>query len=110
MAPTLRSSRAWRLPSHAEDCAVAVGALQDKAEWRVLQHTQRISIHSISKQRVASCGGELREGKPGRAGKTLRFCYDRLSSLLKTLEITDMDDFTPLHMASMLPAWCRLKP
>ena len=34
-----------------------------------------------------------------RAGKTLRFCYDRLSSLLKTLEITDMDDFTPLHMA-----------
>ena len=33
------------------------------------------------------------------AGKTLRFCYDRLSSLLKTLEITDMDDFTPLHMA-----------
>ena len=35
----------------------------------------------------------------GHAGKTLRFCYDRLSSLLKTLEITDMDDFTPLHMA-----------
>ena len=34
-----------------------------------------------------------------RAGKTLRFCYDRLSSLLKTLEITDMDDFTPLHLA-----------
>eukprot|EP00884_Botryococcus_braunii_P019385 jgi/Botrbrau1/612/Bobra.0161s0008.1 len=25
--------------------------------------------------------------------KTLRFCYDRLSSLLKTLEITDTDDF-----------------
>ena len=36
------------------------------------------------------------------AGKTLRFCYDRLSSLLKTLEITDMDDFTPLHMARTL--------
>ncbi len=34
------------------------------------------------------------------AGKTLRFCYDRLSSLLKTLEITDMDDFTPIHLVA----------
>ena len=34
------------------------------------------------------------------AGKTLRFCYDRLSSLLKTLEITDMDDFMPIHMVA----------
>ena len=34
------------------------------------------------------------------AGKTLRFCYDRLSSLLKTLEITDMDDFVPIHMVA----------
>lgn len=42
-----------------------------------------------------------------RAGKTLRFCYDRLSSLLKTLEITDMDDFTPLHMARRAPVSCR---
>ena len=42
-----------------------------------------------------SCATALR----ARAGKTLRFCYDRLSSLLKTLEITDMDDFTPLHLA-----------
>lgn len=33
-------------------------------------------------------------------GKTLRFCYDRLSSLLKTLEITDMDDFTPIHLVA----------
>jgi hypothetical protein len=34
------------------------------------------------------------------AGKTLRFCYDRLSSLLKTLEITDMDEFVPIHMVA----------
>lgn len=30
-------------------------------------------------------------------GKTLRFCYDRLTSLLKTLEITASDDFGGLH-------------
>ncbi|KAK2079810.1 hypothetical protein QBZ16_002205 [Prototheca wickerhamii] len=30
-------------------------------------------------------------------GKTLRFCYDRLSSLLRTLEISDTDDFGALH-------------
>lgn len=39
-------------------------------------------------------------GVPAAAGKTLRFCYDRLSSLLKTLEITDMDDFTPIHLVA----------
>lgn len=36
----------------------------------------------------------------GGAAKTLRFCYDRLSSLLKTLEITDTDDFTPIHLVA----------
>lgn len=29
--------------------------------------------------------------------KTLKFCYDRLISLLKTLEITETDDYTPIH-------------
>ena len=36
----------------------------------------------------------------GIDGKTLRFCYDRLQSLLKTLEITDTDDFTPLQLVA----------
>lgn len=35
-----------------------------------------------------------------RAGKTLRFCYDRLTSLLKTLEITDTDEFNPIHLVA----------
>ena len=35
-----------------------------------------------------------------RAAKTLRFCYDRLTSLLKTLEVTDADDFTPISMVA----------
>lgn len=30
-------------------------------------------------------------------GKTLRFCYDRLTSLMKTLEISATDDFGPIH-------------
>ena len=34
------------------------------------------------------------------AGKTLRFCYDRLSSLLKTLEVTDLDSYTPIHLVA----------
>ena len=34
------------------------------------------------------------------AAKTLRFCYDRLSSLLKTLEISAVDDFTPIHLVA----------
>ena len=29
-----------------------------------------------------------------------RFCYDRLSSLLKTLEITDTDEFTPVQLVA----------
>ena len=41
----------------------------------------------------------LRSGRKAFcAAKTLRFCYDRLTSLTKTLEITDTDEFTPLNM------------
>ena len=29
-----------------------------------------------------------------------RFCYDRLSSLLKTLEVTDTDELTPLQLVA----------
>lgn len=35
-----------------------------------------------------------------RPAKTLCFCYDRLSSLMKTLEVTDVDDFTPIHLVA----------
>ncbi len=29
-----------------------------------------------------------------------RFCYDRLSSLLKTLEITNTDEYTPIQLVA----------
>jgi len=32
--------------------------------------------------------------------KSLRVCYDRLQSLLKTLEVTDTDDFTPIQLVA----------
>ncbi|KAG1659685.1 hypothetical protein FOA52_004324 [Chlamydomonas sp. UWO 241] len=32
--------------------------------------------------------------------KTLRFCYDRLSSLMKTLEVTDTDDYQAVHLVA----------
>jgi DNA excision repair protein ERCC-2 len=31
-------------------------------------------------------------------GKTLRFCYDRLVSLMRTLEVSSTDEYTPIHM------------
>ena len=33
-------------------------------------------------------------------GKTLRFCYDRLVSLMRTLEISSTDEYTPIHMVA----------
>lgn len=32
--------------------------------------------------------------------KTLRFCYDRLVSLMKTLEVTSTDEFTAIHLVA----------
>ncbi|KAL6748525.1 hypothetical protein V8C86DRAFT_1139607 [Haematococcus lacustris] len=32
--------------------------------------------------------------------KTLKFCYDRLSSLLKTLEVTDTQEFIPVQLVA----------
>ena len=33
-------------------------------------------------------------------GKTLRFCYDRLASLMRTLEISSTDEYTHIHMVA----------
>lgn len=35
-------------------------------------------------------------------GKTLRFCYDRLSSLMKTLELHNTDEYWPIQVCSPL--------
>jgi len=36
----------------------------------------------------------------GIDGKTLKFCYDRLTSLLKTLEVVDMEEFNALSLVA----------
>ena len=41
---------------------------------------------------------------PGSDGKTLKFCYDRLTSLLKTLEVVDMDEFNALSLVANFAA------
>lgn len=40
----------------------------------------------------------------GIDGKTLKFCYDRLTSLLKTLEVVDMDEFNALSLVANFAA------
>ncbi|KAK9867834.1 hypothetical protein WJX84_011959 [Apatococcus fuscideae] len=60
---------------------------------------QRLNVQVVETETPATFLAHLQE-KVAIEGKTLRFCYDRLASLLKTLEITDMDDFTPIHLVA----------
>ncbi|KAK9840775.1 hypothetical protein WJX81_004020 [Elliptochloris bilobata] len=60
---------------------------------------QRMTVQAVEQESPTTFLAQLTE-RMQIDGKTLRFCYDRLSSLLKTLEITDMDDFTPLHLVA----------
>lgn len=64
----------------------------------MLQETTR--YHGIASTDMVPTFMHASSSIPHAAGKTLRFCYDRLTSLLKTLEITDTDDFTPIHMVA----------
>ncbi|KAK9916757.1 hypothetical protein WJX75_006598 [Coccomyxa subellipsoidea] len=67
---------------------------------RLVEHLKgRISVQIVEQESCTTFLATLQETM-AVDGKTLRFCYDRLSSLLKTLEITDMDDFTPIHLVA----------
>lgn len=59
----------------------------------------RVSVTAVVSQ---SCSAFLDDVATGVAidGKTLRFCYDRLTSLIKTLEIHNTDDFWPLQLVA----------
>lgn len=59
----------------------------------------RVTVTSVVSQ---SCSAFLEDVAKGVAidGKTLRFCYDRLTSLIKTLEIHNTDDFWPLQLVA----------
>lgn len=59
----------------------------------------RVTVTAVVSQ---SCAAFLDDVAAGVAidGKTLRFCYDRLTSLIKTLEIHNTDEFWPLQLVA----------
>ena len=61
--------------------------------------SSRLNSAVVEQQSPAAFLAHL-QGALGVDAKTLRFCYDRLASLLKTLEISDTDDFTPIHLVA----------
>ncbi|GBG88390.1 hypothetical protein CBR_g47089 [Chara braunii] len=65
---------------------------------RLVQHLRTcLEITHVKSEGPYSFLHDL-NNKVGIDQKPLRFCYDRLQSLLLTLEVTDMDEFTPLHI------------
>lgn len=64
---------------------------------RLVAHlTDRLATPDVETQSPTAFLATLQTAL-GVDGKTLRFCYDRLASLLKTLEISATDDFAPIH-------------
>jgi DNA excision repair protein ERCC-2 len=59
----------------------------------------RVGVNHVVSQ---SCSSFLDDVAKGVAidGKTLRFCYDRLGSLMKTLELHNTDDYLPLQLVA----------
>ena len=60
---------------------------------------QRLRARAVEQQSPAAFLAHLQSAL-GVDARTLRFCYDRLASLLKTLEISDTDDFGPIHLVA----------
>jgi DNA excision repair protein ERCC-2 len=58
--------------------------------------TRRLGARAVEQQSPPAFLADL-QAALGVDGRTLRFCYDRLASLLKTLEIADTDEFGALH-------------
>ena len=57
---------------------------------------RRMSVRSVMHENPGTFLAALQEDVAIDA-KTLKFCYDRLISLMKTLEITATDDYGPVH-------------
>jgi DNA excision repair protein ERCC-2 len=65
----------------------------------VAYFSQRLRARAVEQQSPAAFLAHLQSAL-GVDARTLRFCYDRLASLLKTLEISDTDDFGPIHLVA----------
>lgn len=53
--------------------------------------------HSVTQDRPASFMLRMQHETKMRETKAMQFAYDRLNSLLRTLQIKDLDEFTPLQ-------------
>jgi DNA excision repair protein ERCC-2 len=56
----------------------------------------RLDTENVEKESPVSFVSSL-NSQAGIEQKTLKFCYDRLQSLMLTLEITDTDEFLPIQ-------------
>lgn len=65
----------------------------------ILHLRQRMSVQQVVSETPTTFLSHL-QSTVAIEGKTLRFCYDRLASLIKTLEITATDDFSALHLVA----------
>ncbi|CAN7134792.1 unnamed protein product [Brassica rapa subsp. narinosa] len=64
---------------------------------RLLQYLEgRLDTENVEKESPVSFVSSL-NSQAGIEQKTLKFCYDRLHSLMMTLEITDTDEFLPIQ-------------
>lgn len=66
----------------------------------------RAATNSVVSQSCVSFLADIAAGVNVDA-KTLRFCYDRLSSLMKTLELHNTDDYWPIQVQPSLPPFLR---
>lgn len=64
---------------------------------RLLQYLRgRLDAENVEKESPVSFVSSL-NSQAGIEQKTLKFCYDRLRSLMLTLEITESDEFLPIQ-------------
>ena len=67
---------------------------------RFVEHLKkRISTATVVSQHCASFLEDIAQGV-AVDGHTLRFCSDRLTSLMKTLEIHNTDDYLPIQLVA----------
>lgn len=60
---------------------------------------KRVSVRHVEAQNSAAFLEDV-AAKVAVDGKSLRFCYDRLGSLMKTLELYNTDDYLPIQLVA----------
>lgn len=82
----------WALPCRAEHFILFLRRFVEYLR-------RRISTTSVVQQGCAAFLDDVSK-EVAIDGRTLRFCYDRLGSLMRTLEIHNADDFLPIQLVA----------